>query len=266
MAERSSAAAEIPPGLAVWSEGEEDAEAAKLAARLGVKLYVQEEPPVSPDLEWLFFYEEETLFLHSFRHPEFKPLTIDYLSGDFARRWRHASRNDLLLKAIGLKKGVRTVCDPTCGLGYDAFFLATMKDLEVTACERSPVVAELTMNALLRVKEWGRFEELPLYFHFGDGMEFLRAQGEASFDAIYLDPMFTRAASATAKPKKEMFLVGELVGDDSDAAALFTVAQRAARKRVIVKRADDAAPLFVSREPDLCFSGKTVRYDVYLKT
>src|SRR5690606_37848552 len=119
-------------GLAVWASDPEDSDSVKLAARLGVPLYVQADPPVADSLRWLFFLEDEVLFLHSYEQ-DFKPVYVDYLEGDFHRRWRSLSRNDLLLKAMGVKKGVRTICDPTCGLGYDAFLLATVRDLEVTA-------------------------------------------------------------------------------------------------------------------------------------
>ncbi|RZA09678.1 MAG: hypothetical protein EOP11_00890 [Proteobacteria bacterium] len=256
----------IPPGLVVWAEDENDAEAEKLSRRLNVPMVSGEEPPGADEAAWLLFYEDDELYLHGTAHEDFQPFCVEYLSGDFHRRWRQASRNDLLLKACGIKKGVRTICDATAGLGYDAFFLATFRELEVTACERNPVVAELTMNALLRVKEEGRFEEFPLYFHFGDGREFLLAQGPGSFDAVYLDPMYPREEEKSAKQKKEMALLRDLVGKDDDAEILFAAAYAAARKRVVVKRPDDAPPLKLDRQPDFNVPGKTVRYDIYLIT
>lgn len=251
-------------GLAVWAAELEDSESLKLARRLGVPLHVGEEPPQGEGLQWLLFLEDDILFLHSFEH-DFRPLCADYLESDFHRRWKSLSRNDLLLKAMGTKKGVRTICDATCGLGYDSFLLATVRDLEITTCERNPVVAELVMNALLRVKEMGRFEEFPLYFHFGDSLSFLRQSGPDSFDAVYLDPMYPRSEANTAKQKKEMQIVRELVGKDGDAETLFAAAWGAARNRVVVKRPDDAESLIPGRTPDAVIEGKTVRYDVYLK-
>lgn len=256
----------VPDGLVVWTDEPEDSDSVKLAARLGVPFYLQDEPPVGDSFRWLLFYDGGVLFLHSLAHEEFKPLFVDYLGGDFARRWRSANRNDLLAKAVGLKKGVRTICDATCGLGYDAFFLATFDGVELTACERNPVAAELAMNALIRVKEEGRFEEFPLFFHYGEGGELLKSAGSGSFDAVFLDPMYPRDDDKSAKQKKEMQLFRELVGADADAASLFEAAWTAARKRVVVKRPDDALPLECGRAPDAVFDGKTVRYDVYLKT
>lgn len=254
----------LPDGLAVWSHSKEDADSQKLALRLGVPLDIQDEAPEPGTIRWLLFFEDDILFLHSYEN-DFRPLAIDYLEGEFLRRWKGISRNDLLLKAIGVKKGVRTVCDPTCGLGYDAFLLATLKELEVTACERNTLVAELVMNALLRAKEMGRFEELPLFFHLGDGRDFLRKAGERSYDCIYLDPMYPRGEERTAKQKKEMQIVRELVGPDQDAEELFEIAWKSAKKRVVIKRPDDAVSLVRARTPDATIEGKTVRYDLYLK-
>jgi 16S rRNA (guanine1516-N2)-methyltransferase len=244
--------------LVVWSDDKEDSDAEKLAARLGAKWVVAPEPPQA---EWLFFFDDDRLYLHSAKH-DFRPYAVDFLGGEFGRRWRSANKNDILVKAVGLKKGVRTVCDATCGLGYDAFFLSTFKDLEVTACERSPLVAELVMDALVRVKDTGRFENSPMFFHFGDAREFLRGR---RFDAVFLDPMYPRDEGTSALPKKEMQLVAGLVGKDGDAEALFEAAWESATKRVVVKRADDAPPLVSRRRPDFEVSGKTVRFDIYLK-
>ncbi|HEY8279572.1 MAG TPA: class I SAM-dependent methyltransferase [Bdellovibrionota bacterium] len=252
---------EQPNGLVVWSDDPEDSDSEKLAKRLHVAWDVSESPPES---EWLLFFDEDCLYLHSSRHPEFRPITVDYLGGEFARRWRSATKNDILVKAIGLKKGVRTVCDATCGLGYDAFFLSTFPDLEVTACERSPVAAELVMDALSRAKDTGRFEKHPLYFHFGDSLEFLHTR-TAFYDAVFLDPMYPRDSSESAKPKKEMLLFRELVGEDMDNEALFQAAWKSAAKRVVVKRSDNAEEITKTRKPDFVVPGKTVRFDIYLK-
>lgn len=251
-----------PSSIAVWAVSEEETDAQKLALRLKIPFVIQEDPP--SDYTWLLFFDEDSLLLHNFAHPEFKPVTINYLSNEFMKRWKHASRNDLLCKAVGLKKGCTKILDATCGLGYDAFFLATMEDLEVFTCERNIIVSELVMNALLRVKEQGRFEEFPLYFYMGDSMEYLQNTTE-QFDTIYLDPMYPREEEKSAKQKKEMQIFRELLGDDGDAEKLFDLAYEKALKRVVVKRPDDAAEITSKRKPDIVFPGKTIRFDVYLK-
>ncbi|MCO5143849.1 MAG: class I SAM-dependent methyltransferase [Oligoflexia bacterium] len=250
--------------IAVWSENALDSDGYKLAKRLGCIHHIGEDPPTNEDLRWLFYFDNFYLYLHSLEHPDYKPIYIDYFAKDFAKRWRSLGRNDLLMKAIGTKKGVRTVLDATCGMGYDAFLMATQSELDVTTCERNPLIAELVNNALLRVKESARFEDFPLYIHYGDTKDFLN-EYDFSFDAIYLDPMFSKSANETAKPKKEMFLFRELLGDDLDAGELFATAYERANKRVIVKRSDKSRPLVEVPAPDISFSGNTIRYDVYLK-
>jgi 16S rRNA (guanine1516-N2)-methyltransferase len=252
---------EAPKGLVVWAENAADSAAEKLANRLGAPFVVSEEPPQA---DWLLFYDDEALHLYSAKHPEYRPFSVDYLGGEFGRRWQSATKNDILCKAAGIKKGVRTICDATGGLGYDAFFLSTFQGVEVTACERNPVATELFLDALSRVKDTGLSEKNPLYFHFGDGIEFLACHPEG-FDAVYLDPMYPREDDKSAKQKKEMLLFRELVGKDEDAEALFQAAWKAAKKRVAVKRPDDAPAITKSREPDFIVPGKTVRFDIYLK-
>lgn len=249
-------------GICVWSVEAGDSESIKLANRLDIPLVIADKPPTEG--EWIFFYDEGELFLHSLSD-EFKPLSVNYLEGEFVKRWRRPSSKDLLLRAVGKKKEPISICDPTCGLGYDAFFLATQKGYDVTVCERNPIIAELAMNALLRVKEEGRFEEFPLFFHLGDGIEFLKRQEPGAFDVVMLDPMYPRSLDQSAKQRKEMVFLRALAGDDEDALKLFQEADRVARKRVIVKRPDKAGSISGSREPDFQVDGSTVRYDIYLK-
>jgi 16S rRNA (guanine1516-N2)-methyltransferase len=60
-----------------------------------------------------------------------------------------------------------------------------------------------------------------------------------------------------------MVILRDLLGDDTDKDQLFNVALQAAGKRVVVKSPDDAEPL--GGKPSESFSGKLLRYDVYLK-
>ena len=120
------------------------------------------------------------------------------------------------------------------------------------------------LDALSRVKDTGRFENSPIFFHFGDGREFLACRPNG-FDAVFLDPMYPRDESQTALPKKEMLVFAGLVGKDADAGDLFGAAWAAARSRVVVKRSDDAPEITTVRAPDFVIPGKTVRFDIYLK-
>jgi 16S rRNA (guanine1516-N2)-methyltransferase len=54
----------------------------------------------------------------------------------------------------------------------------------------------------------------------------------------------------------------DLLGDDNDKDQLFSAAMAATGKRVVVKSPDHAETM---GEPSESFSGKLLRYDVYLK-
>jgi 16S rRNA (guanine1516-N2)-methyltransferase len=85
---------------------------------------------------------------------------------------------------------------------------------------------------------------------------------EEAPDVVYLDPMFGPRKSKTALSKKEMRILGRLIGNDPDAGDLFEAATRAARQRVVVKRRSGAPPLVP--QPHTCYSGKIARFDLYL--
>ncbi|MBR1553217.1 MAG: class I SAM-dependent methyltransferase [Schwartzia sp.] len=102
--------------------------------------------------------------------------------------------SDHLLDALGIQKGMR-VLDCTLGMGADAIVesFGARAAGEVVALEKNPVVAALiahglqssdgehptTLAAMRRV-----------HVVCADYEEFLRAQPDHSFDAVYFDPMF----------------------------------------------------------------------------
>lgn len=250
--------------FAVWSEGEACPDARALAARQGLPLLQHGSAP-SPSTEYLLIFEGGVLFLQPLKKPGFKPFCIDYHSAEFIRRIKTSNRNDLLLKACGLKKGNHTVFDATFGLGYDALFLSSY-EFEVSGAERCELVQELVVNALARAKEQGGYGESFVSFYSGDAMEYFRRFPEERFDVVYLDPMFPHEEEKSALARKEMRVFRDIVGEDLDAAELFRAALSHALDRVVVKRADDASPIIREneRKVDIVYEGKCVRYDVYL--
>jgi 16S rRNA (guanine1516-N2)-methyltransferase len=82
-------------------------------------------------------------------------------------------------------------------------------------------------------------------------------------DCIYLDPMFPPKRKKSALAKKAMVVLRDIVGNDEDRSELFTNAWQATGRRVVVKCPDYAES--VGGKPDECFTGKLIRYDVYLK-
>ncbi len=192
---------------------------------------------------------------------------VDFLGS--AGVWHAGSighKGQPLAKAIGIGADCPSVVDATAGLGRDAFRLACL-GCNVVAIERNAIVAELLRDGLTRAATVPRLESVIrdcLSLRLGDSAAILRdTASPANPDVVYLDPMFAVNETATALVKKEMRVIRELVGADHDAQALFEAAFGAARKRVVVKRARHAAPL--APNPQLSFSGKIARYDVYLK-
>jgi len=80
-------------------------------------------------------------------------------------------------------------------------------------------------------------------------------------DVIYFDPMFPERTKS-ALVKKEMRILKEVVGDDTDADEIFKLALTKAKKRVVVKR-PKGAPHLNNQEPSLIYKGKSSRFDVY---
>ena len=81
-------------------------------------------------------------------------------------------------------------------------------------------------------------------------------------DVIYFDPIFPEK-SKTALSRKSAILLRETVGDDLDAAEVFELALKVAKKRVAVKRPLHAKTI-TDLKPSIVFAGKAVRFDVYL--
>ncbi len=180
------------------------------------------------------------------------PVYVDFQK--LAERPKRAK--DLIAKAVGVKGVYRpTVIDATAGLGQDAFVLASY-GCEVVMLERSPVIAELLRDGLGRAHNLETLSNLQL--HHGDAKSLLPT---LQAEVVYLDPMYPDLGKSAAK-RKEMRLFRELVGDDTDVTELFEVALEIASKRVVVKRPLKAPELM---KPSFSLSGKTIRFDVYLR-
>ena len=166
-----------------------------------------------------------------------------------------------IVKAVG---DARTVVDATGGLLGDAFLLA-VAGYEVTAIERSALVYLLAKDGLERAERDVRLAELlggRLKVVHADAREWLAARaGTAEApDAVVIDPMFPPKKKKSALPRKEMVALREAVGADLDAAELLAAARACARKRVVLKRGDDAPEL---AKADWSIEGTTVRFDVW---
>lgn len=204
--------------------------------------------------QWLLIFTPTYLKLH---HAQSKlEMHIDFLNGKLGYRMQHLE-HEIIAKAIGFKNNKQpTVIDATAGLGRDGFILSLL-GCKTTLLERSPIMAALLEDALIRAKE--QFTAVIKLVNT-DSIKYLNELNEKP-DIVYLDPMYPHR-DKSALVKKEMRLIRELVGDDNDAEALFNIALKTAKERVVIKRPLYANTL-TSLKPDFVIKNKTQRYDVY---
>lgn len=240
-----------PKDVALLGESERCKE---LALQLNLPLLMT----ADPSYEFLLSEESEKLSLlwQGIQPP--LSLTIDFLQGTLAYRQKQALAKEALIKACGIKGDYRpTIVDVTAGLGRDAFILASAK-CRVILCEAHPVIAALLQDGLKRLLSK---KALDMQLLIGDARVLLPSIPEA-FDIVYLDPMFP-PRNKTALVKKDMQILQHLTHDlPYDNENLFQVALQYAKKRVVVKRPDYAAPL-TKEKVSFSIHTKHHRFDVY---
>ena len=201
------------------------------------------------------------------RAPELgNPIRIDFEEGKNAhRRQFGGGRGQPLAKAIGLKKGANpTVIDTTAGFGRDAFVLANL-GCKVTLIERNPLIAALLDDAIQRASDNPEIAEvitrMSLINH--DAVTYLNTlEGIFYPDVIYMDPMYP-SRDKSALVKKDMRLLHQLAGPDTDSEQLLSSSRTTALKRVVVKR-PKSAPFVGNQKPTTSIESKNTRYDVYI--
>jgi len=201
------------------------------------------------------------------RAPELgNAIFIDFIHGKNAhRRQFGGGRGQPLAKAIGLKKGATpTVLDVTAGFGRDAFVLATL-GCKITLIERNPLIAILLDDALTRAIEDHDSKEIinRMSLINTDAITYLQSIDSSLFpDVIYMDPMYP-SREKSALVKKDMRLLHQLAGPDTDSGELLSISRQTAQKRVIVKR-PKSAPFVGKQKPSTSIESKNTRYDIYI--
>ncbi len=203
----------------------------------------------------------DALQLRAVHRPDLAPLQLDWNGAEVRRRIK-AGRKQLLARAIGLhKKRDLSVLDATAGLGRDACTLAAL-GATVTLIERQPLLSQLLHDAHTRLLATPEGHETAGRMQIEDGEAAALIASGRRWDVIHLDPMYPHK-NKQALPQKEMQMLRELSGADSDADALLAPALLACRLRVVVKRPSHA-PFLAGRKPDFQLSGTQARYDVYV--
>ncbi len=183
------------------------------------------------------------------------PITVDFESV-VKQRLKQGIKKPGILKACKLEPHL-TVLDATAGFGKDAALLAST-GAKVLMCERESILQKLLRDGLKRLTpESG----LNLQLIEDDAIHYLSNLPPENYpDVIYLDPMHPERRKS-ARVKKDLHALQQLLGEDAHAERLLTSACAHAKLRVVVKWPAKQHPL---REPNYTVEGKTVRFDVYL--
>ena len=172
-------------------------------------------------------------------------------------------RSELLIKAVGgvavgaSALGRRHIIDATAGLAADSLLLASAGH-KVSMIERSPIVAALIDNALVRAEQWHDLMRL----YSGDACTVIKdISAEQPPDIIYLDPMFP-GKKKNALSRKGIQSLKQLLTEPAVDAQLLDIALQYVKHRVVVKR-PLKAPALEGPKPGFAVKGKLVRYDCY---
>jgi len=193
-------------------------------------------------------------------------ILCDFTGGPVGHRFRSGGgRRQALPRAIGMKGNVNPcVVDATAGLGRDAFLLASL-GASVILIERSEEVYHQLAAGMARARTVGQeFARIMdrMRLLFGDARELLPS---LTPEIILVDPMHP-PRTKSAQVKNEMRIIREIVGTDDDSVALMEIALATARKRVVLKWPRRADPMAGIIAPSHQIIGKSVRYDVFLRS
>ena len=219
--------------------------------------------------DFYLHYDEKGLSLHSNLDQALGAVRVNFDNTALNRRSKDSLSQQNLIKAVGLKQKQKqkqkqklSVLDAMTGLGSDAFLLARA-GCRVTMLERNEIVFALLRDGLFRGGKGlpeTRAAVAEMMLLKGDFLEKNDELGD--FDVLYIDPMFAIKRN-TARSKKPMYLLQQLLGEAQEETDLLSLALSKARDRVVVKRAK-RSPNYNNRKPDINFKGTSSRYDVYL--
>lgn len=205
----------------------------------------------------LIFWENNRAFVGPTSHNElqYKPFSLDYV--EQWKQWdreRKKKKEDLLYKAIGNHHLKSKVADLTLGLGQDGLRMLYLGVDSLHSFEKMPLPYILCYDAFLRLSSaFPQFKDKWKLRHLNLTKE--NSDQLASFDTLYLDPMF-QPENRKALPKMKIQILESLFQEKSDD---FSWVPKNSRR--IVKRGAKLPELWPS--PSSVVAGKKVRYDVY---
>jgi 16S rRNA (guanine1516-N2)-methyltransferase len=192
----------------------------------------------------------------SLKLDKLKPLYADFFYQTWLKR-KSEGKKQGLVRACKPRSGINII-DATAGWGKDAAILASF-GAQVLMLERNAIMAALVEDALDRRSELDR-TAMNLSMLQVNAIDYLRClQPEDYPDVIYIDPMHPQRQKS-ALVKKDMQVLQQMIGLDTDACELIDIARQRVRQRVVVKWPQKLAPLIAA---DGVVAGKTVRFDLY---
>jgi 16S rRNA (guanine1516-N2)-methyltransferase len=244
-----------------------------LALRLGLALH-DEITALPPHITHVLEADEQGLCLRAVADELRGPSAtrVDFLDAALLYRLRTSGKRQGLGQALGLQKHPEPqVLDATAGLGRDALLMAHL-GCRVLMLERSPLIHALLEDGLARARA-SDIEPMVtaavtrLQLEQAEAREWLQqaARGEREPpDVVYLDPMFP-PRNKSAKVKKDIALLHDILGAESDFASLLQAARAVAKLRVVVKRPGNKGDAELP-SPTFTVPGKTAHFEVYVSS
>jgi 16S rRNA (guanine1516-N2)-methyltransferase len=245
----------------------------KVASESGLKLQEINTVSLIPgaDENFVFWLDETGLALGRAANGKDAATRVDFTDPTLQYRLRTSGKRQGLGKAVGLdkiKSGKQLhVLDATAGLGRDALLLAHL-GCRVTLLEESPLIHALLDDGFYQAFREGNLSLQALMsrmtLHHANARDWMRGVGDGTReqpDVIYLDPMFP-ARQKSAKVKKDIALLHELLGPEQDLSSLVAHALSVAKYRVVLKRPEGRLPAELP-EPAFIVEGKAASFAVY---
>jgi len=171
------------------------------------------------------------LLLEDYHPPDKLAIQVDFKAGKM--QWRR-KQSERLHRALGINERHQpTIIDATAGLGQDAFIMASQGST-VTLLENNPLVYLILQDGIQQAVSAGDPAALRMTAIYADANAYLKSTNDAPH-VVYLDPMFPDNKKS-AKNKKEMQVLQNLVGHSTDDQDLLKLARATAVNRVVVKR------------------------------
>ena len=198
---------------------------------------------------------------------EFQNKSRSFFCVDFHKqRPRQASKNQIFSKALGLHLGLKKILDLTAGWCKDSLFAVSL-GAQVVALEKNPAVYCMIED------EWERqrLRDDPWSQRIGQNLKILHKDAlshldllQEKYEVLYMDPMFFQDKKSLSSKDLQCLETLQALNSKTSNESLLEKALQKACRRVVVKRPRKAPAIEGPRRPSFFFSGKGVRYDVYV--